>query len=159
MIDRNKYEQYGFQRNKEDVKIIVLHNTGNYEMSARDLYKWLNEESTTSQGTHFIIDHNEIIEIMPVEEWGVYHTGKGKDFAAKYGIAIEICSNLNTDKYLQGEQKAMELVKSLIKKYHLTKNDIYFHQDFNNTIHCPNDILNIYGNRKNFINNYINEEE
>lgn len=155
MIDRNKYEQFGFERSQEDIQCIVLHNT-NSELSARQLFNWLNETSS-SQGTHYIVDCDEVVEVMPLD-WGVYHTGKGMDFGNKYGIAIEICSNLNNEKYLDGETKAMELVKSLMNEYHLTKNDIYFHQDFNQTTKCPNDILTIYGNRKNFINSYFNEE-
>ena len=155
MIDRNKYEQFGFERNQEDIQCIVLHNT-NSELSARQLFNWLNETSS-SQGTHYIVDYDEVVEVMPLD-WGVYHTGKGMDFGNKFGIAIEICSNLNNEKYLQGETKAMELVKSLMNEYRLTKNDIYFHQDFNQTTKCPNDILTIYGNRKNFINSYFNEE-
>lgn len=157
MIDRNKYNQFGFERSQEDIKCIVLHNT-NSELSARQLFNWLNTSCVSSQGCHFIIDHNEVIEVMPLD-WSVYHTGKAIDTGNKYGIAIEICSNLNNDKYLEGEAKAMELVKSLMNEYNLTKNDIYFHQDFNSTTRCPNDILTRYGNKKNFINAYINEED
>lgn len=147
MIDQNKWLQYG-----EDglvPKALCFHNTGNEQMSARELFDYLNNECKTSQGCHYLIDHNEIIEVMPLD-WRVYHTGKGRDWAFKNCIAIEICSNLDNDLYKQGQDKAITLAKQLMETYNLSTDDIYFHNDFAD-FYCPKDILSKYGNKQNFI--------
>lgn len=152
MLDEIKWNQYGFKR-VGDIQGITLHNTNNTELSARQLFNWLNTENKTSQGCHFLVDHEEIIEVMPLE-WSTYHTGKAMDFGNKYTIAIEICSNLNDELYFKGEERAMKLVRELMNKYKLSNDDIYYHRDFNLTTHCPNDILNIYKSKQELLNKY-----
>lgn len=146
MIDSNKFLQYGYKRDNE-IKGIVIHNTGT-DLSARQVFNYLNK-SKLSNGCHYLIDYKEIIEVMPLN-YSVYHTGKGNDWACKNTIAIEIVSNIDNEKYLIGQQKAIELIKELMKEYNLTTNDLYFHNDFAN-VYCPSDILRIYGNKQNFI--------
>ena len=77
MIDQNKFKQYGYPRELSDIQGITLHETNNYEKNARQLHDWLNEECKTSQGTHYICDANEVVQVMP-DDYAVYHTGKGK---------------------------------------------------------------------------------
>lgn len=149
MIDERKYNQYGFERSSEDIKGITIHNTNNYQWNAREIFEWLNE-GKTSQGCHYLIDKDELIEVMP-HDWGVYHTGKGMDYGTRYTIAIEICSNLNNEDYLVGEDRAIELIHTLMERYQLTKNDIFFHLDFNPQTYCPAQILDIYGNKTTFL--------
>lgn len=156
MLDSNKWLQYG--QDGLEATCITIHNTNNYGMSARELFTWLNEKNKSSQGCHYLVDHNEIIEVMPII-WCTYHTGKGYDYAFNHSIAIEICSNLNNDLYLKGEAKAVELIKELMEQYGFTTKDLYFHQDWNNKAYCPASILNIYGNKKNFIKHYFNEKK
>lgn len=91
---------------------------------------------------------------MP-EDYSVYHTGKGIDYACKYGIAIEIVSNIDDAIYKKGQDKAIAFIKQLMEKYSLTINDIYFHNDFAN-VYCPKDILMNYGNKQNFIRKEFN---
>lgn len=147
MIDSNKYLQYGFKRDS-DIKGIVIHNTGS-DLSARQVFNYLNSKCKTSQGCHYLIDDKEIIEVMPLD-YCVYQTGKGIDWACKYTIAIEICSNVDDKKYLKGQDRAINLIKDLMEKYNFTINDLYFHKDFAN-VYCPSDILRIYGSKQNFI--------
>jgi len=154
MIDRNKYNQYGFERQLSDVRGITLHCTNNYEMSARDVFNWLNEENKNSNGCHYLVDNEEIIEVMP-HDWAVYHTGKGLDYGNQFTIAIEICSNLDNEKYLLGQAKAIELIKELMEEYNLTTNELYFHNDFYKQYYCPATILDLYGNKKNFIEKFF----
>lgn len=148
MINKNKFIQYGFKRENE-IKCIVIHNTGYYFDSARKFYDYMNNVDISSKGCHYLIDDKEIIEVIPLE-YSVYHTGKGNDYACKFGIAIEIVSNIDKEKYLKGQKKAISLIKDLMKKYNLTKDDIYFHNDFANR-YCPHQILDIYGSRNNFL--------
>lgn len=125
MINENKFMQYGFPR-KNDIKCIVIHNTG-VDLSLNEIVEYLNK-GNSSRGCHYLINDEEIFEVMPLD-YSVYHTGKGIDYACKYGIAIEICSNIDNDKYLKGQYKAIELIKKLMKEYHLNKSDIFFHSD------------------------------
>lgn len=150
MLDKNKWLQYGHEREKgiEDIKGIVIHNT-NSELSARQLFNYLNEKCKTSQGCSYIVDYNDVIQVVS-DDFAVYSCGKGDDYSTKHLIAIEICSNNDDNLYLKGQEKAIKLIKKLMKKYNLTTKDIYFHCDFDN-VHCPTNILNMYGNKKNFI--------
>lgn len=150
MLDQNKWNQYGIERANglDDIKCIVIHNTG-VENSAKEIFDWMNEDSKTSKGCSYLVDYNEVIQVMP-DTWGTYNTGKGIDYACKYGIAIEICSNLDDDLYKKGQDKAIALVKELMETYNLTTDDIYFHCDFAD-FYCPKDILQKYGTKQNFI--------
>lgn len=158
MIKENKYKQFGYPSGNLKKTSITIHNTNNYSMSARELFDYVNNECKTSQGMHLIVDCNEVIEVMPLD-WCVYHTGKGNDNACKHSIAIEICSNSNNELYLKGQDKAIKLIKQLMKEYHLTRDDIYFHNDFNNEAYCPSNILNLYGNKENFLNKFFRKDK
>lgn len=154
MLSENKWQQYGFLRDLSDINCIVLHNTNDYKNSAQELFNYLENDCKTSQGTHFLIDHEKIIQVMPFN-YGVYSTGKGNDYSSKHAIAIEICSNLNNDLYLQGQQKAITKIKALMKKFNIKTSSIYFHNDFDNRTYCPATILDLYGNKKNFIDKFF----
>lgn len=158
MIKKSKWKQFGIPRTYQDIKCIVIHNTSNYDKSARELLDYLNNESEDSSACHYLIDHNEIVEVMPLD-WVAWNTGCGYDYGNMNGIAIEICSNRDTDTYLLGQEKAINLIKGLMKQYHLTRNDIYFHNDFMKGYNCPSFILEYYGNKKNFLDTFINEGE
>lgn len=149
MLDTNKYEQYGFQRSQEDIKGITIHETNNEKMSARQLFDFLNNENKSSQGTHYIIDDTEVIEVMPLD-WAVYHTGKGIDYGCRHTIAIEIVSSLSDDKFNEAKNKAIELIITLMKRCHLTTDDIFFHNFWNSRAFCPKTLIRQYGTGKNF---------
>lgn len=144
-----KMNQFGIPR-KGDVKGIVIHNTQNFKMSARELYDWLENESRTSQCCHYLIDHTETIQVMPLD-WSVWNTGDGYSFGNLHCIAIEICSNPNTELYLKGEARALALIRELMAEFNLTEKDIYFHRDFQPNINCPAQILKLYGSKANFL--------
>lgn len=147
MINENKYSQFG-EKGLNPIA-ITIHNTGS-DLTARELFDWINDECQTSQGCHYLVDDNEVIEVMPLD-WKVYHTGKGRDWAFNNSIAIEICSNIDNGKYFRGQDKAIKLIKKLMKKYSLETKDLYFHIDFNPQSYCPKNILDIYKDKKTFI--------
>lgn len=145
MID--KLEQYGYKG--LEIKGITIHNTTR-SLGAREEFKLL-ENGLESGGCHFLIDENEIIEVMPLD-WCAYHTGKGKDWGNDYTIAIEICrSQSDFGLYMRAQNNAIKFIKKLMKTYKLTNADVYFHIDFNKTTYCPHKILEIYKSKKNFI--------
>lgn len=158
MIKESKFIQYGFPRDEADIKGITLHETNNYEMNAQELCDFLDNINKSSQGCHYIVDANEIVQVMP-DDWAVYHTGKAKDFGCRYTIAIEICSYLNDALYKQAEDRAISLIYNLQKKYHISNDMIFFHQDFDERMFCPARILNEYKTARNFVYQRIESEE
>lgn len=152
MLKETRWMQFG-EKGLEP-NCITIHNTKNYSMSAKDLFNYMNDECLTSQGCHYLVDNEGVIEVMPLD-WKVYHTGKGKDYAFNHSIAIEICNHISNDLYLKGQDNAIKLIKQLMKKYNIKKEDIYFHNDFNSRTYCPNKILDLYKNKKNFIEKFF----
>lgn len=116
----------------------------------------MQDECKTSQGCHYLVDANEVRQVMPLS-YSVWHTGNAYDFGNLNTIAIEICSHHDKSIYLQAEQRAVALVKELMERYHLSSSDIFFHNDFTG-VNCPANILQEYGCKKNFINHYFMEE-
>lgn len=156
MIKESKFPQYGFPRNEEDIQGITIHETGTVK-TAQEWHDWLDNENKGSNGCHYLVDDIQTIQVMP-DNWAVYHTGKGKDWGNKFTIAIEICSSLSDEKYLKAEDRAISLIYSLQKKYHIPMDMIFFHRDFNQKTYCPKTILNNYGTSKNFVYQRIEEE-
>ena len=148
MLPENKWIQFGLPNSK--IKGIVIHNTNNHFMGAEELAQWLEKESKHSGGCHYLVDYKETIQVLP-DDWSCYNVGNGLAFGNTDCIAIEICSNLNTELYFKGQERAIELIKKLMKKYHLTTDDIFFHRDFQHDINCPAQILKIYGSKANFV--------
>lgn len=157
MIKESKWRQYGFPREEADIKGITIHETGNYEKNAKELCDWLENDNKGSNGCHYIVDDTQIVQVMP-DDWAVYHTGKGNDWGNRYTIAIEITSSLSNDKYKAAEDRAISLIYSLQKKYHIGMDMIFFHQDFNPKTYCPKTILDNYGTSKSFIYQRLEEE-
>lgn len=141
MLDKNKWKQYGLPN--MEVKGIVVHNTNNQSWSAERIEEWLSDECKTSQGCHFLVDHKEIRQVMPLD-WSVWNTGMGMDFGNLHCIAIEVVSNPSNKLYLQAQDKAIDLIVDLMERFNLDLKDIYFHRDFQPNINCPAQILKRY---------------
>lgn len=149
MIPESKWKQYGLP--DAQIKGIVIHNTNNQLWNAKRLEKWLVEENGTSAACHFLVDADETIQVMPLD-WSVWNTGMGYDFGNLHCISIEVVSHPSERKYLEGEKRAIQLIKELMEQFNLTEKDIYFHRDFNPNVNCPAQILRRYGNKQNFLN-------
>lgn len=154
MLKENRWNQYGFPREKKDIQGITIHETNNYEMDAQRLHDWLDNECKTSQGCHYIVDDVKIIQVMP-DDWGVYHTGKGMDWGNRHTISVEIVSSLSNEKYSKAEDRAISLIYSLQKKYHIPTDMIFFHNDFNRKSYCPKTIMSNYETSRNFVSKRI----
>jgi len=147
MIKNKKLNQFSF--GLMNVQGITIHNTGN-ELSAKENYD-LMKNSVTSHATHFFVDENEVIQAMPLSI-NAWHTGKGYDRGNMSTISIEICRSTCTDsQYQLSEQRAIKLIKKLLKSFKLDNNSIYFHNDFDKRNYCPHRILDIYKTKNNFI--------
>lgn len=149
MLDENKWIQYGFKRDLNEVWGITIHETGS-DLNAKELHDYLNNECKTSQGCHYICDDTQVLQTMP-DDYAVYHTGKGKDWGCRYTIAIEICSNISDEKYKLAQDNCVHLIKNLQEKYGISNDFIFLHYDFNPRTYCPKTILNVYGSAKRFV--------
>lgn len=138
------------------VKGITIHNTGNSD-SAQDIFNHLKLTGRRNL-CHYLIDEREIINTWPEEE-PASHTGKGYDFGNMNTIAIEICrSQSKEDLYMKAQRNAVSFIVSLMEKYGLNEQDIYFHMDFDQNSRCPHRILDLYGNKQFFIKEVLRKE-
>lgn len=146
-LNKDRWLQYG--QEGLDIKGLIIHNTGS-DLSASELFNWLNSEDKSSEGCHYLIDHEKTIEVMPLS-WKTWSTGKGNDWAFEHCIVVQICSNNNDSAYKIGQDRACLLIRDLMDRYSLPVERVYFHNDFNPLAYCPADILRIYKTKENFI--------
>ena len=122
----------GIQR---QIKYIVIHNTANAASSAQNERDYLvNANNTTSTSFNIVVDEHEIVEAIPVNEVA-FHAGTWE--GNQKGIGIEICESGD---YKKAEANAAKLTAFLMKKYHLTIDDVKTHHDFSGK-ECPRKIL------------------
>lgn len=146
---KTNYTSLSIEDSKLTVKGITIHNTGTTDSAKELVQKMVNAKQLYL--CHYVVDENEVIQTTS-EDVIAYHTGKGYDFGNRFTLAIEICrSQSDFSLYKQAQDRAINLIKSLMNKYNLTTNDIYFHIDFNSNTYCPHKILDYYGNKKEFI--------
>lgn len=135
------------------VKGITIHNTSN-DKSAKEMYEYLVSIHKLNL-CHYLIDEKEIKQTLD-EDIEASHTGKGYDFGNRFTIAVEICrSRSDEETYLKAEKKAVRFIKKLMKKYKLSNDDLYFHNDFDYFNDCPHRIMQIYKNKEGFKNAYF----
>lgn len=148
MIKDDKIKQFSTGK-KMNVLGITIHNTGN-ELSAKENYD-LMLSGKYEAGTHVFVDEKEAIQVLSYDV-NCWHTGKAFDKGNMNTISIEICRSVcDEETYLKAQANAIKLVVKLMKKYKLTKEQIYFHQDFDQKKYCPHRILTMYGTKNNFI--------
>lgn len=125
--------------NKREIKGICIHETNNRLSEEENAYLF---NSELHHSINYIVGKNKTIQMIPDDEI-TYHSGKANDFGNTNCISIEICYD--------SIDEAVVLIKSLMIKYELNTQDIYFHNDFDEVRYCPSNILRIYGNKNNFI--------
>lgn len=134
------------------VKGITIHNTNNL-LSAKENYDEFLKIGKPNL-YHYLVDETETINTYPTD-LEASHTGRGYDFGNRFTIAIGICRSVcDEELYMKAQERAIKLIKKLMKKYGLKSDDIYFHSDFN-TVKCPHRILEIYETKERFINECI----
>lgn len=154
MIDNNKLEQYGIEREEGGILGITIHEFDDSTKTAQDVLQYLNEESRSNEAYHFVVDANDVIQLMPLD-YAVYHTGKMMDWGDEHTVAIAICNNDDETEFMAGVQNAIDLINDLIDEYSLSYRDIFFHIDFNSKVHCPFHLLDMYGSSAYFAYNTI----
>lgn len=127
------------------VEGITIHNTAN-DASARNEIKYM-IENNKEVSFHFAVDDKEIVQGIP-ENRNAWHAGDDEDGKGnRTTLSIEICySKSGGDKFLKAEKLTAKFVAYLLKKYGLTIEQVYKHQDWNGK-YCPHRTLDMGWNR------------
>ena len=128
---------YGGRR--ADTRYIVVHYTSNRGDTAKNNADYFAREDVGASA-HYFVDENEIWASVP-EDCAAWHCG-----AKKYrhpacrnanSIGVEICMNDKAGAVRQGSiDRAAQLVRMLIDKYHIPKENVLRHYDVTGK-HCP----------------------
>lgn len=122
-----------------DVKFIVVHDTGNYKDTAKANAHYFGGGDRQASA-HYFVDENCIVQVVEESE-ASWHCGDG---GMKYGIgnhnsiSIEMC---NSGGYIAEKTigNTLELTKHLMKKYNVPIENVVRHYDASRKI-CPNNM-------------------
>lgn len=118
-------------RGSYTINSITIHSTGNPSSTAEGERKWLdNPSNTRSAAWHYIAGEGIIIQAIPDNE-EAWHCGSS--YGNKHSIGIELIESGDREKVLE---TGAEFVAYLLKKYHLTINDVKKHFDWTGK-NCP----------------------
>ena len=126
------------------VKGIIIHWTANPGATALNHYDYFNNGGGGRYASaHIFVDEKEVLCIIPLNEvaYAANETGKSKiaKFNGNFGypggnangctISVEMCVEKNGTISKVVENKTVEVVAELCKKYGLTEKDVYRHYD------------------------------
>ena len=122
------------KRHKGTIKFIVIHYTGMIKQS--DAIRRLCDQSSKVSSHYFITNNGKIIMMVP-DLYQAWHAGvsEWKNFKSlnKYSIGIEINNPGHEYGYknfnLKQIKSLKKLLKNLMKKYKIKKNNILGHSD------------------------------
>ena len=130
--------RYNYSRRLNEMRYIVVHDTGNPRRGAGALshYRYFNG-GYRAASAHFFVDDRNVVETVDphLVSW---HCGDGK---GRYGITnsnsigIEICINEDSD-FEKAKAQARELIKFLCQTYRIPKKNVVRHYDASRKI-CP----------------------
>ncbi len=121
-------------RNKKQIKFIIIHYTGMRKQS--EAIKRLCNSKSKVSSHYFIKDNGEVLNLVP-DLYIAWHAGEStwKKFKSlnKYSIGIEINNPGHANKYKKFNSKQIKslikLLRILIKKYKIKKQNILGHSD------------------------------
>ena len=131
-----KLTSYNHTKGNNNIKYIVIHDTGNYMDSDEGNAKYFSEDGRKASA-HYFVDDNSITQVVEDKDIA-WHVGDG---AGKHGITnknsigIEMC-RVNNDVTALTEQNTIELVKMLMQKYNVSIDRVVRHYDASRK-NCP----------------------
>lgn len=134
-IKQCDFMQIGYnitQMNRKEIKYIVVHDTGNTRTGANALnhYRFFNSGNQKASAD-FFIDSERVIQTNDYYNYYTWHCGDGGPEAKinnRNSIGIEICINSDGD-YNSAVQKAIELIKVLMKELDIDADHVVRHYD------------------------------
>ena len=131
-----KLTSYNHTKGNNNIKYIVIHDTGNYMDSDEGNAKYFSEDGRKASA-HYFVDDNSITQVVEDKDQA-WHCGDGKGI---YGInnhnsiGIEMCRVNGTVTELT-EANTIGLVKTLMQKYNLKADKVVRHYDASRK-NCP----------------------
>ena len=140
LIDvQRKIINYNKTPNANNIKYIVIHDTGNPSPTADAMnhYRYFSGGNRNASA-HYFIDKDNIIQIIDDKD-GAWHVGDGKNkngINNRNSIGIEMCINdmKNIDKVVN---HTLDLTIKLMKKYNIPIKNVVRHNDASKK-RCPN---------------------
>lgn len=127
-----------FTRKYDEVKAIVIHNTGNIGDTAENNAKFFSNPVSPQRSAHFFIDREgNIIRSVYVKRvaWSVGIPAKGVIYNNKNTVSIELCDIADKDISAKQEEALKWLIKKIRRKCK-NANQIIRHYDINGK-QCP----------------------
>ncbi len=139
---------HGGSRKTSQIKYIVIHYTGNKTDTAKGNANYFATSNTRAAGAHYFVDETSIYQSIKdtLIAWAVggsKYADCGSSGGGKYygkctntnSVSIEMCS---TGGAISGAtiENAVDLTKSLMKKYNIDADHVIRHFDVNGK-HCP----------------------
>lgn len=148
---------YGNIRNLSNIKYIVVHYTANDGDTDEANANYFQNKLANPASAHYFVDDDSVTQSVP-DNYVAYHCGTtGKYYHTcrnATSIGVELCDTIKNGKHDVSEltkNNAIELIKSLMKKYNIPIENVIRHYDVTHKL-CPlfwvNDI-NDWNNFKN----------
>ena len=154
---------YGSLRNTNNIKYIVIHYTANDGDSDEANGNYF-ANNVVKSSAHYFVDDDSVTLSVP-ENYIAYHCGANKYYHStcrnSNSIGIEMCDTKRNGKYDVTEttlKNTIELVKSLMKKYHVPVQNVLRHYDVTHKI-CPAYFVNDVAAWNTFKNRLSKEQE
>ena len=127
---------------KQDIKYIVVHYTANNGDTATNNGKYFSQANRNASA-HYFVDENEVVQSV-LDENTAWHCGaktyKHDKCRNDNSIGVEMCSekDQNGQYYINQatQNKAIEVVKWLMKKYSVPLENVLRHYDVTGKL-CP----------------------
>jgi len=126
--------KFNFSKGRNVIRYIVIHDTGNVTDTSLGNAKYFSVDGRKASA-HYFVDDKEIIQLVEDTD-SAWHVGKslGK-ITNKNSIGIEMCRKNNNVTEIT-EEKTIELVKFLMKKYNIAPENVVRHFDASGK-NCP----------------------
>lgn len=138
--------------NNRKIEYIVMHYVGAVSTAKNNADYFKNIYRGAS--AHYFVDDNEIVQVVEDRDIS-WHCGSNKyycDARNTNSIGIEMCcfrNNSKLDISSTTEEKAIKLVKELMKKYNIDINHVIRHYDVSHKV-CPAPFVNDIDRWNNF---------
>ena len=131
---------YDSNRSKDEIKFIILHYVGAVSTAKNNAEYFYDKYRGAS--AHYFIDDNEIWQVVEDNDasWAIgankYYTGARNSNSISVEMCCYIMKNGNINVTAGVEEKAVELVKMLMKKYNIDVDHVIRHYDATRK-NCP----------------------
>lgn len=134
-------ENYGDSRSLNDIKYIVVHYTGNDGDTDEANANYF-DNNVVYVSAHYFVDDDSVTQTVP-DNYVAWHCGAKKYVHTSCrnanSIGVEICDDVRNGTIYPSQKtidNALELVRSLMKKYNIPKENVIRHYDVSGKL-CP----------------------